>query len=65
MSPLYDFKCFDCEHEFEANIKLLESVAKLYPHCPKCGGESDKKPVATRAYNIKGDNGASTRPRSR
>jgi putative FmdB family regulatory protein len=32
--PIYDFKCRDCEHQFEA------LVLKRTPVCPKCDGEN-------------------------
>lgn len=30
--PLYDFRCIDCDHRFEAQVPYGES-----PTCPACG----------------------------
>lgn len=48
--PKYDFKCKDCEHEFEA----LASPSKLKDvKCLKCGKETQKL-LSTPAIILKG-----------
>jgi len=33
--PTYDYRCTDCDHEFEVFQKINEEPVKT---CPKCGG---------------------------
>jgi len=55
--PLYDFKCQECNHEFEALIYNTEDTIKngiKYTLCPKCGEISNKVFSAEgQSFNLK------------
>ena len=34
--PIYNFKCNNCEHEFEHSCKIAERAAVEQADCPKC-----------------------------
>ena len=34
--PMYDFKCNECEHEFEHSCKIAERAIVEQADCPKC-----------------------------
>lgn len=42
--PIYEFKCQDCDHEFEA---LCGSSDERPDCCPECKGEDLKKLLST------------------
>ena len=44
--PLYEYRCKDCEHTFEAIVN-----GKQKAHCPKCHAEQLEKQVSTFAVN--------------
>jgi putative FmdB family regulatory protein len=35
--PIYDYRCEDCEHEFELRETMSEHESAKH-ECPKCGG---------------------------
>ena len=37
--PTYDFKCEECEHTFEENLKIVDRDAPLELPCVHCGGK--------------------------
>ena len=49
--PTYDYKCFDCEHEFSTQQKMSEDPIKV---CPECGAESVKRLISATAFHLKG-----------
>ena len=58
--PLYDYKCEECSHVFEAITHLFDEKVS----CPEC--DSMAKRVGTgqiRSYKIKGNNSASVTPK--
>ncbi|MCX7635050.1 MAG: zinc ribbon domain-containing protein [Syntrophales bacterium] len=42
--PLYDFQCPQCEHTFEAFVKINDTTAALA--CPACGAPGPRKLVS-------------------
>lgn len=48
--PMYDFRCPDCEYEFEE----LVFGGHLPDTCPKCGGQKIERKVSTMAPRIGG-----------
>ena len=49
MSPLYQYECLHCKHEFELMLKMGASN----PECEKCRGETRKLPSAGN-FKLKG-----------
>ncbi len=49
--PLYEYRCEECGHEFEALQKI--SDAPLV-HCPACDAASLKKLVSAAGFRLKG-----------
>ena len=49
--PLYDYKCQDCGHEFEALQSMKDDPLTT---CPVCENESLKKMVSAPAFSFKG-----------
>jgi putative FmdB family regulatory protein len=44
--PLYDFKCEECEHEFEEQVKLEKLEAEPdHVECPSCGEAGCKRMI--------------------
>lgn len=39
--PLYDYRCLDCEHTFEKQVKLANADEKQ--ECPKCAAMNSEK----------------------
>lgn len=57
--PLKQFKCIDCEHEYEDLI-----MAEYKSQCPECQSLKVKQiPSSFGGYKITGNNSASTRPK--
>jgi len=50
---IYTFKCNNCNHEFEKEIKPSK-VAKFRARCPKCG-KSARKLINKPIIQFKGD----------
>jgi putative FmdB family regulatory protein len=59
--PMYDFTCSndECGHHITDYLCSSSEV----PTCEKCGAAMVRDLSAHGGYNIKGDNGASRRPR--
>jgi putative FmdB family regulatory protein len=38
--PIYEYRCRDCEHDFE---RLVPSMSSPPPPCPSCGAEEVKR----------------------
>ena len=49
--PIYDYRCSDCSHEFEALQKLSDA---LLTTCPECGKETLRKQVSAPAFRLAG-----------
>ncbi len=48
--PLYEYRCEDCNHEFELRQKFSDEPAK---ECPECGGQITKL-ISNSAFSLKG-----------
>lgn len=57
--PLYEFLCDNCSHQFE---ELLKERPRTYP-CPHCDKQAEILPSGHGGYAIRGNNGASQRPK--
>ena len=44
--PLYEFRCVECDHEFEQFFGIHEDKATI---CPKCNAEAKKRISAPRS----------------
>jgi putative FmdB family regulatory protein len=49
--PIYEYRCLDCDHEFERMQKFSEPSLKT---CPLCDG-SVQKLISRSAFHLKGD----------
>lgn len=60
--PLYGYKCHSCELVFES---LVRASDEFQPSCPHCKSMQTEKLITVfGAYNISGNNSASTKPKS-
>jgi len=48
--PIYEYKCLQCDHQFEKLQKFSDS---LISNCPKCGGPV-RKLVSHTSFQLKG-----------
>ncbi|HQP30314.1 MAG TPA: zinc ribbon domain-containing protein [Deltaproteobacteria bacterium] len=48
--PIYEYRCMNCNHEFEVMQKFSDSPVK---DCPKCSGQVKKRVSAT-SFQLKG-----------
>ena len=48
--PIYEYKCLNCSHEFEAMQKFSEAAIS---QCPNCGGPV-KKLISHSSFHLKG-----------
>jgi putative FmdB family regulatory protein len=49
--PIYDFKCGECDKEFEKLVRL----ADIPPECPLCGSkDTKKKEIQAINFELKG-----------
>jgi len=46
--PLYDYRCEDCNHVFEA----MHGIDKPPPTCPNCGGKRVSKIITTISFKV-------------
>jgi len=60
--PFYDYRCLECGHEFDVVLSMRD--AGTSQKCQKCGGKSEQVIKGIGSYSIKGDNSASTPPKS-
>ena len=49
--PTYAYRCFDCQHEFEASQKITEEPLDT---CEKCGGNNVKRLLFASPFQLKG-----------
>lgn len=49
--PIYEYRCPDCGHQFDALQKISDDPISL---CPECGGESVKKLISRTSFSLKG-----------
>tara|TARA_B100000929_G_scaffold214824_1_gene171694 strand:+ start:191 stop:529 length:339 start_codon:yes stop_codon:yes gene_type:complete len=49
--PIYEYKCSQCDHQFEALQKINDKPAKT---CPECNADSLRKLVSAAAFKLKG-----------
>ncbi|MEM6638692.1 MAG: zinc ribbon domain-containing protein [Pseudomonadota bacterium] len=49
--PIYEYRCDDCEHQFDALQKMSESPLT---DCPECGIASLRKMVSAPNFRLKG-----------
>lgn len=49
--PIYEYRCSDCGHEFEALQKISESPLS---ECPACHAPSLRKKVSAAGFQLKG-----------
>lgn len=48
--PIYEYRCDDCNHQFELRQKFSDPPAD---HCPSCGG-TVRKMVSVTSFSLKG-----------
>ncbi len=48
--PIYEYRCYACNHQFELRQKFSDAPAD---QCPKCGGAVHKM-VSAAAFSLKG-----------
>lgn len=48
--PLYDYKCQQCDHVFEALVKRADSDEKV--ECPKCKCDKTERQIARPSFNL-------------
>jgi putative FmdB family regulatory protein len=58
--PLYDFTCPACGHQEKDR---LTRISETEVECPQCQAQMKKDLTAHSGYSIKGNNGASERPK--
>ncbi|HED16339.1 MAG TPA: zinc ribbon domain-containing protein [Gammaproteobacteria bacterium] len=49
--PIYEYKCAECEHQFEKLQKISDDPLK---DCPECNNPSLKKLVSAAGFRLKG-----------
>jgi putative FmdB family regulatory protein len=49
--PIYEYRCLDCDHEFERMQKFSDPPLKT---CPSCDGRVQKL-ISRSAFHLKGD----------
>lgn len=49
--PLYEFKCKNCQEEFESLKKFSDTTL---PSCPKCKSDFVEKMVSSSTFKLKG-----------
>jgi len=49
--PIYEYKCDQCNHQFETLQKINDKPAKT---CPECNVDSLRKLVSVAAFKLKG-----------
>jgi putative FmdB family regulatory protein len=49
--PIYEYRCLDCDHEFERMQKFSDPLLKT---CPNCEGTVQKL-ISRSAFHLKGD----------
>ena len=49
--PIYDYKCSNCEHQFELIQKFSDQPVEI---CPQCTEKSVQKLVSAPSFRLKG-----------
>ena len=49
--PIYEYRCPDCGHQFEAIQKMSDDPIRV---CPECKGEQVKKLISQTSFVLKG-----------
>ncbi|MDA7796833.1 zinc ribbon domain-containing protein [Gammaproteobacteria bacterium] len=49
--PIYEYKCSNCEHQFELIQKFSDQPAEI---CPECSQKSIQKLVSAPSFRLKG-----------
>ena len=49
--PIYEYKCSNCEHQFELIQKFSDQPAEV---CPECSKKSIQKLVSAPSFRLKG-----------
>jgi putative FmdB family regulatory protein len=49
--PIYEYKCDQCDHQFEILQKISDDPAKT---CPDCGKDGLRKLISAAAFKLKG-----------
>lgn len=55
--PLYEYRCNECQHEFEKMLRFSES--NTLPACPQCNSAQTRKKLSAVATIGAGDSGSS------
>ncbi len=50
--PLYEFRCKDCNNQFEALLTSSSQFALNEVKCPKCGGGNVVKTISAASYRL-------------
>jgi putative FmdB family regulatory protein len=53
--PIYEFKCLECDHDFEELVALHAADATL---CPKCGSHRVERKMSAFAGRVSGGGGS-------
>jgi putative FmdB family regulatory protein len=61
--PLYNYRCFSCEHEFNDLLKIADRKIHEEQPCPECG-EEDVRIVMTAAPALAAEVGGSLKKTS-
>lgn len=62
MAPIFELLCRGCGHTWEEYYSIHDFERPACPHCES--KRTELLPVAIGGYKIKGNNNASTRPKS-
>lgn len=49
--PIYEYKCYNCDYEFEVFQKMSESSISK---CPKCEEDKVKRLISNTSFHLKG-----------
>ena len=60
--PFYDYRCLECGHDFDVVLSIKDGGSTQ--KCEKCGGKAEQVIKGIGSYSIKGDNSASTPPKT-
>lgn len=63
--PIFEFRCEDCGHRFDAFFRRAEEADEERKKCPKCGSFKARKLFSVLGLgggSYRGDSSCSTRP---
>lgn len=49
--PIYEYRCPDCQHQFEVIQKMSDDPVTV---CPECGKQQVKKMISQSSFVLKG-----------